>query len=67
MVAKKTFADNSVMREIAMAILKSCGGERDIVLQVQRVMNSAADTLSTNAALKRLEELRARCLSSSKT
>jgi len=55
------------MREIAMAILKSCGGERDIVLQVQRVMNSAADTLSTNAALKRLEELRARCLSSSKT
>jgi hypothetical protein len=65
--AKKTFADNSAMREIAMAILKTCGGEREIVLQVQRVMNSAADTLSTGAAFKQLDELRMRCLTSSKT
>jgi len=66
-VAKKTYADNSVMREIAMAILKSCGGEREIILQVQRVMNSGVDTLSTEVAFRQLEQLRTRCLTSSKT
>ncbi len=66
MGAKKTLADNSAMREIAMGILKSCGDDRDLVLQVQRLMNSAPDTLSKTAALKRLDQLRMRCLDSSK-
>ena len=66
MRGKKTFADNSAMREIAMSILKSCGDNRDLVLQVERLMNSAADTLSKTAALKRLDQLRMRCLGSSK-
>jgi hypothetical protein len=66
MAAKKTFADNSAMREIAMAILKTCGGERQIVLEVQRVMNTVTDSLSMDAAFKRLDELRMRCLTSSK-
>ena len=66
-MSKKTFADNSAMREIAMAILKTCGGERDVVLQLQRLMNSATDTLTADAAFKKLEELRTRCLSSAKT
>lgn len=65
MPMKKTFADDLTMREIAMDILKSCGGEREIILQVQRVMNSPIDTLSSNAALKQLKELRTRCVTSS--
>jgi len=65
MRVKKTFADDVTMREIAMHILKTCGGERDIILQVQRVMNSRIDTLSSEMALKQLEELRTRCVTSS--
>ena len=65
MPGKKTYADDFAMREIAMDILKSCGGEREIILQVQRVMNSPIDTLSSNTALKQLKELRTRCVTSS--
>ena len=60
----KTFADDYTMREIAIEILKSCGGEREIILEVQRVMNSPINTLSWDTALKRLEELRTRCVTS---
>ena len=67
MVAKTTFSDNSAMRELAMAILKSCGGDRDVILEVQRVMNSAEDTLSIDVATNQLEQLKARCMPSSKT
>ena len=67
MVAKTTFADNSAMRELAMAILKNCGGDRDVILQVQRVMNSTEDTLSMDVTTNRLEQLKARCMSSPKT
>jgi hypothetical protein len=67
MVTKTTFADNSAMREIAMAILKNCGSDRDVILQVQRVMNSAEDTLPMDVAANRLEQLKARCMPSSKS
>ena len=67
MVTKRTFADNSAMREIAMAILKNCGSDRDVILQVQRVMNSAEDTLPMDVAANRLEQLKARCMPSPKT
>jgi hypothetical protein len=66
MAGKKTFADDFTMREIAMDILKNCGGEREIILQVQRVMNSRIDTLSADMALQQLEQLRTRCATSLK-
>ena len=67
MAGKKTFADDFAMREIAMDILKTCGGEREIILQVQRVMNSRIDTLPANTALRQLAQLRTRCVTSSET
>ena len=67
MVTKTTFADNSTMREIAMTILKNCGGDRNVILQVQRVMNSTEDTLPMDVAANRLEQLKARCMTSPKT
>ena len=45
-----------------MYILKSCGGERQIILQVQSLMNSADDTLPKEVALAKLHPLRAGCV-----
>src|SRR4051812_46111447 len=42
---KRTFADDSDMRGIAMQILLNCGGEPRIIRQVQAVMSSNEDVL----------------------
>ena len=52
------------MRELAMWILKSCGGERQIILQVQSIMNSLDDTLPKEEALAKLRALRSACVRS---
>lgn len=57
----KTFADHAELREIAMSILKRCGGDRKLILAVQQLMNSREDSLSHKEALRQLEELLGRC------
>jgi hypothetical protein len=61
MAARKTFADHPEFRETAMRILKSCGGDREIILSVQKLMNSPDDSLLHHEALWRLRLLLERC------
>ena len=50
------------MRDLAMHILEHCGGDRDIIRQVQSLMNSAEDTVPKEEALGKLRALRTACL-----
>ena len=61
MRARKTFADHPEFRESAMKILKRCGGEREIILSVQTLMNSPDDSLLHHEALWRLKVLFEKC------
>lgn len=58
---RKTFADYPEMRERAMRILKTCGGDREIILAVQKLMNSADDSLTYEEALSNLKALSRKC------
>jgi hypothetical protein len=61
MALKRTFADDSEMRGIAMEILLNCGGEHRIIRQVQAVMKSNEDVLARPDALKKLLALQGEC------
>jgi hypothetical protein len=61
MAMRKTFADYPELRERAMNILKTCGGDREIILAVQRLMNSRDDAVSFDEAVRQLKALTARC------
>jgi hypothetical protein len=61
MALKRTFADDSEMRQIAMEILATCGGERRIILQVQALMNSNEEMVPKAEALKKLRALHGEC------
>jgi hypothetical protein len=58
---KRTFADDSEMRGIAMEILANCSGEPLIIRQVQAVMSSNEDVLAKADALKKLLALKVEC------
>jgi hypothetical protein len=58
---RKTFADHTELREVAMIILERCGYDRDIILAVQRLMNSPDDSLPREEAVRRLEALLGKC------
>ncbi len=49
------------MRDLALTILKSHGGERDIVLRLQTLMNTPDNAMPLNEAMNRLRALRASC------
>jgi len=61
MALKRTFADDSEMRGIAMEILLNCGGEHRIIRQVQAVMSSNENALAKADALEKLLALRGEC------
>ena len=58
---RKRFADYPEFRERAMRILKTCGGDREIILALQKLMNSRDDSLLHHEALWQLKVLSARC------
>ena len=58
---KRTFADDSDMRQIAMDILAKCGGEHLIIRKVQALMNSNEDVLPKTDALDKLRALQGEC------
>jgi hypothetical protein len=61
MAVRRTFADYAELREIAMSILERCGGDRQIILAVQRLMNSPENSLTYADALQELKALSGKC------
>jgi hypothetical protein len=63
MAFRKKFSDYPEFRERAMSILRRCGGDREIILAVQKLMNSSDDSVLPHEADEQLKALFTRCKS----